>query len=118
MLLKELMKFIKQNNKSFRREASSLNLTGIPIIVILCYLIGEIYKILFRKKDELFKYIPILLAIIGGIIGIVIYYTNPEIMVCAGNVWVAFGVGVSSGVSATGTNQIIKQLFSSEKKDE
>ena len=46
------------------------------------------------------------------------FYTNPEIIANVGNIWTAFGVGVSSGVSATGTNQIIKQLFSSEKNDE
>ena len=44
------------------------------------------------------------------------FYTNPEIIGNAGNIWIAFGIGVSSGVSATGTNQIIKQLFSNEKK--
>ena len=95
-----------------------MNLTGIPIIVIFCYIVGELYKILFRKKEEVFKYIPIVLAAIGGAVGIVMFHTNPEIIASADNVWVSFGIGVSSGVSATGTNQIIKQLFSSEKKDE
>lgn len=93
-----------------------MNLTGIPIIVIICYLIGEIYKMLFEEK--VFKYIPVVLAICGGVIGIVIYFSNPEILANVENIWIAFGVGVSSGVSATGTNQIIKQLFSSENPDE
>ena len=26
--------------------------TSIPIIVVLCYIIGEIYKVIFRKKKE------------------------------------------------------------------
>ena len=95
-----------------------MNLSGIPIIVVLSYIIGEIYKIVFRKKGEVFKFIPIVLAVIGGTIGIIMFYTNPEIIANVGNIWTAFGVGVSSGVSATGTNQIIKQLFSSEKNDE
>ena len=95
-----------------------MNLTCIPIIAIICYLIGEVYKILFRNKEKVFKYIPIVLAICGGTMGIVIFFTNPEIIANVDNIWIAFGVGVSSGVSATGTNQIIKQLFSSESTDE
>ena len=54
----------------------------------------------------------------GAIIGILIFYTNPETMVNVNNFWIAIGVGASSGASATGTNQIIKQLFSVEEKDE
>ena len=95
-----------------------MNLTGIPIIVIICYLSGEIYKMLFRRNEDVFKYIPIVLAIIGGLIGILIYLTNPELVANVNNIWIAFGIGVSSGVSATGTNQIIKQLFSNEKNNE
>lgn len=84
----------------------------VPIIVIFCYIIGEIYKIIMRNKKETFKYIPIIVAIFGGIFGFLIYITNPEIIFNADNIWAALGVGIVSGVSSTGTNQIIKQLFS------
>ena len=73
---------------------------------------------LFKNSEVVFKYIPILLAVFGGVIGILIYYSNPEILANVDNIWIAFGVGASSGVSATGTNQIIKQLFSNEKNNE
>lgn len=42
-------------------------------------------------------------------------YTNPEIILNANNVWVALGIGIVSGASSTGANQIIKQFF---KKNE
>lgn len=87
-----------------------MELTSMPIIVIICYLIGEIYKILFKNKDELFKFIPIFVSLIGGIIGVIMYFINPEI-INVPNAWIAFVVGVISGASATGTNQIIKQIF-------
>lgn len=87
-----------------------MELTSMPIIVIICYLIGEIYKILFKNKDELFKFIPIFVSLIGGIIGVIMFFLNPEI-INVSNFWVAFVVGVISGASATGTNQIIKQIF-------
>ena len=85
--------------------------TSIPIIVVLCYIIGEIYKVIFRKKKEAKKLIPIVMAIVGGILGILIYLTNPEIIFKAENIWIAIVVGIVSGESATGTNQIIKQIL-------
>lgn len=33
----------------------------------------------------------------------------------AHNVWIALGVGIVSGASSTGANQIIKQVFSKDK---
>ena len=85
--------------------------TSIPIIVVLCYIIGEIYEVIFRKKKEAKKLIPIVMAIVGGILGILIYLTNPEIIFKAENIWIAIVVGIASGESATGTNQIIKQIL-------
>ena len=91
-----------------------MEFTSIPIIVILCYLIGEIYKVLFKNKQDLYKLIPILNAILGGILGILIFLTNPEIIFNAKNIWTALGIGIVSGVSSTGTNQIIKQIFNNK----
>ena len=65
-----------------------MEFTSIPIIVVLCYIIGEIYKVIFRKKKEAKKLIPIVMAIVGGILGILIYLTNPEIIFKAENIWI------------------------------
>mgnify|MGYP004483597289 CR=1 FL=1 len=95
-----------------------MEFTSVPIIILICYVIGEVYKYLFRKKQEAYKLIPILLTISGGIVGILIYLTNKEMMMNASNIWIALGIGMVSGASSTGTNQIIKQLFNKEKEDE
>lgn len=95
-----------------------MEFTSIPIIVLVCYVIGEVYKFLFRKKQENYKFIPIFLSICGGILGILIYFTNKEMLMNANNLWIALGIGMVSGASSTGTNQIIKQLFNKEKEDE
>lgn len=92
-----------------------MEFSSVPIIVLCCYIIGEIYKIVFKNKKESYKLIPLTLSIFGGIIGIVIFYTNPEMILDAHNVWVALGVGIVSGASSTGANQIIKQVFSKDK---
>ena len=91
-----------------------MELTSIPIIVVCCYLIGEIYKVLFRNKQEAYKLIPVLVSITGGII---IYLTTPEMMIKANNLWMALEIGIVSGASSTGTNQIIKQIIRKDRKN-
>lgn len=93
-----------------------MEFTSIPIIVIICYIIGEIYKVLFKNKQDLYKLIPIVLACFGGLLGILIFLTNPEILLNVSNAWTALGIGMISGVSSTGTNQIIKQIFIKNKE--
>lgn len=88
-----------------------MNFTSVPIIVVCCYIIGEIYKILFKNKQETYKLIPIAMTIIGGILGIIIYLTNPQMILNAENIWIALGIGIVSGASSTGANQIAKQIL-------
>lgn len=91
---------------------------SVPIIVVCCYVLGELYKLVFRKKTQAYKFIPITMCVIGGILGIIMFYTEPTMIFDADNAWVALGIGMVSGVSATGTNQIIKQLFGKNKESE
>lgn len=88
-----------------------MDFTSVPIIVVCCYIIGEIYKVLFKTKLEAYKLIPIVMSVIGGILGVVIYMTNPELILNADNIWIALGIGIASGASSTGANQIIKQIL-------
>lgn len=94
-----------------------MEFSSVPIIVLCCYIIGEIYKIVFKNKIEIYKFIPIILSIFGGFLGIIIFYTNPEMILDAQNVWIALGVGIVSGASSTGANQIIKQIFGKNKNE-
>lgn len=90
-----------------------MNLTSIPIIVVCSYIIGEIYKFIFKKKQEAYQLIPIIMGFVGGGLGIIIFLTTPEIILCS-NIYDALLIGIVSGESATGTNQIIKQIFIKE----
>lgn len=94
-----------------------MEFSSIPIIVIICYLIGEVYKVIFNSNHKLYKLIPILSALLGGLLGILIFFTSKEIMFNVSNAWTALGVGIVSGVSSTGTNQIIKQIFNKNKEE-
>lgn len=92
-----------------------MEFTSIPIIIVCCYVIGEIIKFIFRNKQETYKIIPIVVTSIGGLLSCLIYLTNPETIFNVDNIWTALLIGMVSGSSATGTNQIIKQMFKEEQ---
>lgn len=88
---------------------------GIPSIIIICYLVGEIFKLLILKKKSKYKYIPIVVGITGGILGLICYYISPNIVLNVESPFIAISIGILSGLASTGSNQLIKQIL---KKDE
>lgn len=88
----------------------------VPIIVIMCYLIGEIYKVILKNNKKYYKLIPLLVPLIGGILGILIYLTDRKMIFNINSIWDALYIGIVSGAGATCTNQIVKQIFKKEKK--
>lgn len=95
-----------------------MEFSSVPIIIIICYMIGEIYKVIFKSKENLYKLIPIIVSITGGILGIIIYLTNKEMIFNADNIWISLTIGIVSGASATTTNQIVKLVFKNKQKKE
>ena len=83
----------------------------IPIIIVLCYIASEIYKYVFRKNKDTYRLIPFISSLLGGIIGVLMYLSKSSEISEGNDIWIALGIGMVSGASATGTNQIIKQLF-------
>ena len=80
--------------------------TEIAAIVVICYLLGEGVKV--TKLDT--KYIPVIVGIAGGILGVIAVEVIPELVGL--NILDAIASGIVSGLSATGINQIGKQLKS------
>ena len=84
---------------------------AIPIIVIVTYLCIELIKITFQQVKNNGKIIPLLASVIGGLFGVIIYLVSPSYLQ-VNNIWVALELGIISGLASTGTNQIIKKVFS------
>lgn len=78
-------------------------------IVVICYLIGMAVKATEKIKDN---YIPVIVGIVGGILGVVGMYIMPEFP--ATDILNAIAVGIVSGLASTGAHQIGKQLTKSE----
>ncbi|HEY8390091.1 MAG TPA: hypothetical protein VIL26_03980 [Clostridia bacterium] len=86
-----------------------LNLISVPGIAAVVYSVMEIIKHAV-KGNEIFKQIiPLLSVALGAGIGLIAFYAMPSI-VPADNILMAIIIGGASGLTATGTNQIFKQL--------
>lgn len=87
-----------------------LEIVCVPAIVSLVFSLMAIYKKFIAKdKETLIRIIPIIGCVIGIIAGIICFYACP-VIIAATNIWTAILIGGASGLSATGCNQIFKQL--------
>lgn len=82
-----------------------LGITGVAAITVICYLAGMGLKA-WDKFDD--RKIPVLMGIIGAVLGVVAFYVAPAI-IPAEDVITAIAIGIVSGFTATGINQIYKQ---------
>lgn len=81
---------------------------ALPAIVVIAYFVGLCVKT-FVPSQLADKCIPCICGLVGAILGIIIFFTNPE-FIAADNWATALAVGIVSGLSATGVNQIYKQF--------
>ena len=88
---------------------------SIPIIVVICYLIGEIYKVVFKNKKEMYKLIPVLLTLMGGVIGVVLFQVD-ETYLGVNSIVSALEIGMISGSASTGTYELVNKLWKKSKE--
>lgn len=85
-------------------DISSLGITGVAAITVICLLIGQAVKA--SGLDN--KWIPIICGVCGCALGILAMFIMPDFP--AGDYITAAAVGIVSGLAATGFNQAAKQL--------
>ena len=84
---------------------NTIGVATVAAIIVICYLIGMIVKT-SPLQD---KWIPIVCGVCGGAIGaLALLFGMPEFP--AQDYFTAVAVGIMSGLTATGVNQIGKQL--------
>jgi len=89
-----------------------MDIICVPLIVSVVFSIMEGYKRIAEKSKHrkgLIAVIPIIAAGIGAVMGIVLFYAWSA-SITAADALTAILVGAASGLSATGANQIFKQL--------
>ena len=86
-----------------------MELVIIPTILVISYLITEIFKLFVKKK-----YLPVISGLTGAILGVIAYFITPS-MIESSNLLTAIAIGIISGLGATGSNQLLKLLRKEEK---
>lgn len=93
-----------------------LELISVPAIATIVYWVINIIKYAVQENEKFKRFIPLISAALGAVLGVVAFFALPSI-IPADNVCVAILVGGASGLTATGTNQIIKQLTKKDDED-
>ena len=82
---------------------------SVPVIVSIVYGCINLYKQVTGGSEKYLRIIPIIAAFIGAVVGIIAYYAFPAILT-AESLGQAVIIGGASGLTATGANQIFKQI--------
>lgn len=91
-----------------------LGIAPIASIAIICYVLGGFLKGIGNEKLDCL--IPDIVAVFGGVIGVLAFYTIPGYL-SATNWLDALAIGAASGLVAVGINQIVKQSSKLTQED-
>ena len=95
-----------------------LDFVSVPVIVAAVVGCLELLKKAVDGSEKVVRFFPLIAAGLGAVLGIIAFFALPEI-IPAGNAFLALLIGGSSGLAATGTHQVFKQLIpKTEKKEE
>ena len=86
-----------------------LQIASVPAIAAVVYWVVNLIKYTAKYNEKLLTFIPLISAALGVLCGLIAFFAIPDIMP-TDNIFVAVVLGGASGLTATGFNQIIKQL--------
>ena len=88
-----------------------LNVCSIPAIAALCYGFIEMLKKITQggENEKLTNAYPMISAILGALLGIAAFLIEPSLVV-TDSLFGAALAGMASGLTATGSNQVLKQM--------
>ena len=81
----------------------------VPIITCVVFFVLEFIKLLTKSNDTFKKFIPVVSGFLGIGFAVMLYYVAPSSLAVE-NVVHAVMIGLASGLAATGTHQIFKQI--------
>ena len=90
---------------------------AIPALAAIVYTIIDITKTAMGGTEKFNRFIPLISCLLGAVCGVIAFYCVPGVFETQ-NLLVAIVLGAASGLSATGTNQAVKQLTKPTVKEE
>ena len=86
-------------------DLTTIGMAGVAAITVICYLAATAAK----QTPLANKWLPTICGTLGGVLGVLAWCGSvPDFP--AGDPLTALAVGIVSGLAATGTNQLIRQL--------
>lgn len=89
-----------------------IEIVSVPVIATAVYWVVNLIKYAVKSNEIFMRLIPLIAAVLGAGLGIIAFYALP-----ADNWLMALLIGGASGLSATGVNQVIKQLGKGKEED-
>jgi len=80
----------------------------IPAIAAVCYTVIELIKMITGGSEQMKNLYPLISTCLGAVLSVVLYYAEPGLL--SRSLAEAVLVGMASGLSATGGDQIVKRL--------
>ncbi|MCL2798183.1 MAG: phage holin family protein [Firmicutes bacterium] len=81
----------------------------VPVIVTVVYTLISLLKRETKGNEKVLTRLPLIAAILGAILAVIGFYAVPDI-VPTENLFTALLIGTGSGLAATGTHQVFKQM--------
>lgn len=94
-----------------------LNIVSVPAIATIVYWVINALKYAFKSNEKFLRIVPLVAMALGAVCGVISFYALPSI-IPAENLITAIIIGGASGLTATGYNQIIKQLTKASNDEE
>ena len=94
-----------------------LELISVPTIAAVVYWVVNLIKYIVGENETFKRFIPLIATALGVVSGVVCFYALPSV-IPATNLLVAVVIGGASGLTATGANQVIKQLTNKDERHE
>lgn len=95
---------------------TNFEIATIPALAAIVYTIIDIVKTAMGGDAKFKRFIPLIACVLGAVCGVIAFYFVPGVM-GTDNILVAIVLGSASGLSATGTNQAVKQLTKSTTEE-
>ena len=84
---------------------------AVPSIAAIVYTIIDVLKTAFGGDERFRRFLPLTALLLGAACGAIAFYFIPGSL-GTDNLPTALVMGASSGLSSTGTNQVVKQITS------
>lgn len=95
-------------------DLESLKGIAVPFISVLVYLLIEAIKQVTKNNEKVLTFVPVIAAVLGAVIGIICFFAMPNQLMLTTSALGATLVGMASGLAATGTHQVFKQISKQE----